>query len=115
MNFYLLLVSTSLMCLSWNYPLSANISIGAVDKDSIKQAECNRELINHITDQEDLVKFPDQNNNCHNYYNKTKTYEELIAGQIPSIPLGTLEPEPINPSPIPDTLQNPDTTILNTT
>ena len=111
MNFYLLLVSTSLMCLSWNYPLSANISIGAVDKDLFKQAQYNRELINYITDHKGLVKLSSQNNNCHNYSNKTKTYEELIAGQIPFIPLGTLEPEPINPSPIPDTLPNTDTSI----
>ena len=95
------------MCLSWNYPLSANISIGAVDKDLFKQAQYNRELINHITDHKGLVKLPSQNNNCRNYSNKTKTYGELIAGQIPSIPLGTLEPEPITPSPIPETLPSP--------
>ena len=111
MNFYLLLVSTSLMCLSWNYPLSANMSIGAVDKDLFKQAQHNRELSNHITDHKGLVKLPSQNNNCCNYSNKTNTRRELITQQIPSIPLGTLEPEPINPSPIPNTLPNTDTSI----
>ena len=83
-----------------------------MDKDLFKQAEYNRQLINHITNYEGLGKFPDKNNNCRNYSNKTKTSEELIAGQIPSIPLGTLEPAPINPSPIPDTLANPDTSLL---
>ena len=73
--------------------------------------EYNRKLINHITNYESLVKFPDQNNNCRTYSNKTKTYGELIAGQITSIPLGTLKPEPINPSPIPDTLPNHNTSI----
>lgn len=107
MNFYLLLVSTSLMCLSWNYPLSANISMGAVDKDLFKQAPYNRQLINHITGQNGLVKLPDQNNNYRNYSNKTKTRRELITEQFASIPLGTLKPEPITPSPIPETLPSP--------
>ncbi len=107
MNFYLLLVSTSLMCLSWNYPLSATVSIGAVDKNLFKQAQYNRELINHITDQEGLVKLLDQNNNDRNHSNEIKTRRELITGQFASIPLGTLEPEPITPSPIPETLPSP--------
>ncbi|PSB25555.1 hypothetical protein [Chlorogloea sp. CCALA 695] len=111
MNFYLLLVSTILMCLSWSYPLSANISIVEVDKDLFKQAQYNRELINHITDHKGLVKLPSQNNNCCDYSNKTNTRREVITQQIPPIPLGTLEPEPINPSPIPDTLPNTDTSI----
>ncbi len=100
------------MYLSWNYSLLANISTGETSRGLVKPAEYDRELINSITDHEGSVKFLDQNSRCHNYFNKNKTCRQLIAGQIPSIPLGTLEPEPITPSPIPETLSSPPPPIL---
>lgn len=112
MNFHLLLACTSLMCLSWNYPLLANISTRKIDRGLVKLAEYNGELINSITDHEYLIKHPYQkNNNYRNYSNKTKTYRGFITGQIPSIPLGTLEPEPTTPLRLPETLPTPDTSI----
>jgi hypothetical protein len=100
------------MYLSWNYSLLANISTGETGRGLVKPAEYDRELINSITDHEGSVKFLDQNSRYHNYFNKNKTCRQLIAGQIPSIPLGTLEPEPITPSPIPETLPSPPPPIL---
>jgi hemolysin activation/secretion protein len=105
MNFYFLLACTSSVCLSWNYPLSANITTGKTDKGSIKPVESDLELINSTTDQEGSVELLSQKiNNYRCYSNKTRTYRAFVAQRILSIPLGTLEPEPITPSPLPETL-----------
>ncbi len=110
MNLYLQFACTSLMCLSWDYPILAKMPAIAANRLLVEPIISKQNKGNFFRIHESLTKPVDREHiDCSSYSNKIVNCGKVLAQEIPDIPLGTLEPEPITPSPLPNTLPNTDT------
>ncbi len=101
------------MCLSWDYPILAKMPAIAANNLLVEPIVRKQNKINFFRAYGSVTKHLYQEHiDCSSYSNKIVSCGKVLAQEIPSIPLGTLEPEQVNPSSLPETLPTLNTSPL---